>query len=208
MGTQITCPNPSCGTEFPLEAGFKDEDGKKYGRLMGTLQPTAARALDAYLSLFKPRKTKLSIRRTLVLSGEIVALWNSNTVKRDCVTHSTELSDWVQSMEQMLITKPPSLPLKNHSYLLEVVITTATRRKQAEGFQERAELDKQLARKESDLRAGRGVEPTGGSPSAEETDDERDEAQRNFERQMADLSGQFKASAAAHKNLRLSLDKP
>ncbi len=204
--TQITCPNPSCGTEFPLEAGFKDEDGKKYGRLMGTLQPTAARALDVYLSLFKPRKTKLSIRRTLVLSGEIVALWNTGKLTRDCTTHTTELSDWVQSMEQMTVTKPPSLPLKNHGYLLEVVITTASKRKEAEGYKERADLDKQLARKESDLRAGRAVEPTGGSPGIEETDAERDQAQRNFERQMAELSGNFQASTAKLKRLALILE--
>lgn len=203
MSTQITCPNPSCGTEFPLEAGFKDEDGKKYGRLMGTLQPTTARALDAYLGLFKPRKTKLSIRRTFVLSNELVTLWNTGQLTRDSTTHTTEISDFVQSMEQMCISKPPSLPLKNHGYLLEVVITTAAKRKEADGFRERAELDKQLARKESDLRTGRGVEPTGGSPGQEETDAERDEAQRNFERQMAELSGNFQASTAKPKRLAL-----
>lgn len=126
-----------CRGETPLSAGFADEDGKALAELYGQLSPDCARALDQYLRLFKPRKTRLSNARELKLAREITPFILHGSFKRAGESYQASEADWTAAMEKLAASPPIKLPLASHGYLVEVVISTLAERKN----KERAERD-------------------------------------------------------------------
>ena len=67
--TLATCP--SCAFQADIEAFFADDDGKRLAAVVADMPPECARAVLAYLRLFKPAKTGLRMARAVKLAGEV-----------------------------------------------------------------------------------------------------------------------------------------
>lgn len=132
---ELTCP--CCKTRFPLEAGFLEADGLELAALYGALDPETARAMDAYLMLFKPKKTCLSNKRALTLAAELLPFILNGRFKRGGESYAAAAADWAAAMDKLVAHPPSKLPLKTHGYLVEVVIGTLADRLN----KERAERD-------------------------------------------------------------------
>lgn len=120
---KITCP--SCGAEYPVEAGLLEDDGKRLAAILGEMEPLLARAALTYLRLFKPTKTALRVVRAIKILSELRELVREGTVCRDernGLHRPAPIGAWVAGIEQML-QRPEALrlPLSNHNYLRQVV---------------------------------------------------------------------------------------
>jgi hypothetical protein len=124
---RVTCP--SCGEDYPIEAGLLEADGKRLAAIMGEMEPALARAAISYLRLFKPPKTSLRTTRAIKLLQELQELVRAGTVSKDertGVHRPAPVAAWVAGIEQLL--KQPerlTLPLSNHNYLRHVVFGIA-----------------------------------------------------------------------------------
>ena len=120
---RLTCP--CCDTEFPIEAGFSEADGKRFAALVAELEPALGRAVLAYLRLFKPNKTALRLSRATRIVDELMMLVRAGTVCRDeraGMRRPADQTVWAAGIEQMLAAREGlSLPLDNHNYLRAVV---------------------------------------------------------------------------------------
>jgi hypothetical protein len=124
---RLNCP--CCGEQFPMEAGFQDDDGKRLAALFAGLEPKLGRAVLSYLRLFSPAKRSLRTSRAIRLVEELVALVESGVVSKDARTTDSRRCPpavWVAGIEQMLQAKERlQLPLENHNYLRAVVFGLA-----------------------------------------------------------------------------------
>lgn len=124
---QVCCP--CCNTEFPIEAGFAEADGKRLAAVLAALEPTVGRALIGYLRLFKPPKTALRMARAVKFASEVTALISTGDVCRDergGVRRQAIPALWAQGMEQMAAQRDRlTLPLDGHGYLRAVVFGLA-----------------------------------------------------------------------------------
>ena len=124
---QLTCP--CCDVEFPIEAGFADDDGKRLAAVMAEFEPALGRSVLRYLRLFKPAKTALRSARAAKLVRELAELVKAGTVCRDERTglrRPASAAVWSVGIEQMLASRATlTLPLENHNYLRAVVFGLA-----------------------------------------------------------------------------------
>lgn len=123
----VVCP--ACGTEFPIEAGLLEGDGKKLAAVLADMEPVLGRACIAYLRLFKPAKTALRMARAAKLAAELQALATAGSVCRDersNVQRAATPATWTAGIEQMLAQRAALvLPLDSHAYLRAVVFGIA-----------------------------------------------------------------------------------
>lgn len=130
---------PTCGEQFPFEAGFADADGKKLAALLAGLDPKLGRAVLNYLRLFSPAKRGLRTTKAIRLVEELLALVESGQVQRDA--RSTESKPatvrlWTAGIDQMVLGRERlQLPLENHNYLRAVVYGIAADPTQAQALQ-------------------------------------------------------------------------
>jgi hypothetical protein len=124
---QLCCP--TCGTEFPIEAGWAEADGKRLAALMAGFEPAVGKAAVQYMRLFKPAKTALRIPKATRLLEELAGLIATGRVCRDergGVERPAKPAHWAAGMEQMVERRSAlSLPLDNHNYLRAVVFGIA-----------------------------------------------------------------------------------
>lgn len=123
---RISCP--SCHTEFPIEAGLLEADGKRLAAMLAVMEPMLGRAVVAYLRLFKPPKTALRTARAVKLVAELEALVQPGTVcqdERGGIRRTATPALWAAGIDQMLASPPSGLPLANHSYLRKIVFGLA-----------------------------------------------------------------------------------
>lgn len=124
---KLTCP--SCGAEYPIEAGLLEDDGKRLAAVLGEMEPILARAAIAYLRLFKPTKTALRTVRAIKILHELLTLVRAGSVCRDergGIHRPAPTAAWVAGIDQML--QAPGrlqLPISNHNYLRQVVFGVA-----------------------------------------------------------------------------------
>lgn len=127
---------PSCSEQFPLEAGFADDDGKRLAALFVELEPRFGRAVLAYLRLFSPAKRSLRMTRAIRLIEDLLDLVKVGSVTRDARTNERKpatVAMWAAGIEQMLAQRERlQLPLENHNYLRAVVWGIATDPQQAQ----------------------------------------------------------------------------
>lgn len=120
---------PVCSTEFPVEAGWAEADGKRLGAVLAGFEPAVGRAAIGYLRLFKPAKTALRIAKATRLLEELAALIASGRVCRDergGVERPAKPAHWAAGMEQMVERRATlGLPLDSHNYLRAVVFGLA-----------------------------------------------------------------------------------
>lgn len=121
--TLATCPH--CAFQSDIEAFFADDEGKRLASVLADLPPECARAVLAYLRLFKPAKTGLRMARAVKLAGEVASLVGAGSVCKDergGVRRPATPAMWAQGIEQMLANRDRlSLPLESHGYLRAVV---------------------------------------------------------------------------------------
>ncbi len=121
--TLATCPH--CAFQSDIEAFFADDEGKRLASVLADLPPECARAVLAYLRLFKPAKTGLRMARAVKLAGEVASLVRAGSVCKDergGVRRPATPGMWAQGIEQMLANRDRlSLPLESHGYLRAVV---------------------------------------------------------------------------------------
>ena len=124
---QATCPH--CAWSGEIEAFFADDDGKRLAAVVAEMPPECARAVLAYLRLFKPAKTGLRMARAVKLAGEVAALVAAGSVCKDeraGVRRPASPAMWAQGIEQMLAQRDRlTLPLDTHGYLRAVVFGIA-----------------------------------------------------------------------------------
>lgn len=120
---------PTCSTEFPIEAGLIEADGKRLAAVMAALDPAVGRALIGYLRLFKPPKTGLRMARAAKLAKEVADLVSAGEVAKDertGVRRPATAAMWAAGMEQMAgLRDRLTLPLESHGYLRAVVFGLA-----------------------------------------------------------------------------------
>lgn len=123
MSIRITCP--SCGTDFPVEAGLIEGDAKRLAAVLAGMDPLLGRSTLQYLGLFKPPKTSLRLSRAVKLVAELADLADAGTVCRDersGVRRPATPALWAAGIEQMLVQRDRlELPLANHHYLRAIV---------------------------------------------------------------------------------------
>ena len=155
MSLRVTCP--SCGIDFPVEAGLIEGDAKRLAAVLAGMDPLLGRATLQYLHLFKPAKTSLRISRAIKVVAELADLADAGTVCRDeraGVRRPASPALWAAGIEQMLAQRERlELPLANHNYLRTIVYSLADA---ADAVTER--------QRESDQRNGRRSTGTGISP--------------------------------------------
>jgi hypothetical protein len=150
---KVTCP--CCNSDFPLEAGFSDADGKRLAALMVEFEPALGRAVVAYLRLFKPAKTSLRVSRAISIVSELLDLVRAGTVCRDernGLRRPAPISVWIAGIEQMLAQPGIETPLDGHNYLRKVVFALAD------------QVDAKAERTREDTRRPQGTARTGVSP--------------------------------------------
>lgn len=138
---------PCCHTEFPIEAGFIEADGKRLAAVFAAMEPVLGRAVLGYLRLFKPAKQGLRLARAVKIVQELVELIDAGRVcadERSGVWRAATPALWAAGIEQLLATPPTGLPLGGHGYLRKVVFTLAEKHE--------AEAERQA---EEDRRTGR-----------------------------------------------------
>ena len=110
---QLQCP--CCGEQFPHEAGFADEDGKRLAALLAGVEPKLGRAVLNYLRLFSPASRGLRTTKAIKLVEELVGLIESGQVQRDARTNDAKPAPprlWTAGIEQMIAQRERlSLPL-------------------------------------------------------------------------------------------------
>lgn len=150
---RVCCP--ACDTDFPIEAGFAEADGKRLAALLAAMDAALGRSMLGYLRLHKPARTQLRMAKAAKLAQEIAELVASGEVSRGGLCRPCTAATWVAGIEQMLSTKDKlRLPLSGHGYLLEVVFGLADK---ADAVAERT--------RETDLRQGRRSGPATAAPT-------------------------------------------
>lgn len=146
MSLRVNCP--SCGTDFPIEAGLIEGDAKRLAAVLAGMDPLLGRTTLQYLHLFKPAKTALRLSRAFKVVAELADLVDAGSVCRDERSgdrRPTNPALWAAGIEQMLVQRDRlELPLTNHNYLRKVVWGLAD---QADAAAER--------QRDVDLRQGR-----------------------------------------------------
>ncbi len=120
---RVQCP--CCGEQFPLEAGFLDDEGKRLAAQFADIEPRLGRAVLGYLRLFSPAKRGLRTTRAIKLVEELMALVKTGSVTRDARTAESKSATpamWAAGIDQMLAQRERlTLPLDTHHYLRAVV---------------------------------------------------------------------------------------
>lgn len=162
---RIQCP--CCGEQYPLEAGFADDEGKRLAAQFAEMEPKLGRAVLAYLRLFSPARRGLRTSRAIRLVEDLLALVRAGNVTRDARTTDTKPASpamWAAGIEQMLAQRERlSLPLDNHHYLRAVVYGIASDPQQVQqiapvrtrpGITIQQEHQEQIGRIRSDMLLG------------------------------------------------------
>ena len=138
----IKCP--SCGAVASLDLLIAAEDGAtEVVQYVGELEPKTYRLVMQYLTLFRPRKTKLSWARVASLLAELVPMIKAAEFSRGGIKFNAPLPYWEAGIEEMLSRRDRfTSPLKNHGYLLEVMMSIDVK---AKGVAEKAEPSKKPA---------------------------------------------------------------
>ncbi|HFT1083111.1 TPA: hypothetical protein ACH26M_001890 [Serratia marcescens] len=108
---------PVCHSDLHLDAILEDDAGRELLTLLTKLPGGAAKAMVAYIGLFRPEKSNLSHSRAVKLINEVLAQHQPGRV----LTHA--LSETVERIRAKRI-KGDKKPLSGHSYLREVYRTS------------------------------------------------------------------------------------
>lgn len=112
---------PVCHTNLHLDALIQDQAGKELLADVSNMPDFVARPLLAYLSLFRPAKSDLSLSRTLRLMREVTDEYRADHLL------ASALIECVQKLREKRQLHNDTKPLANHNYLKQVYKTLAVR---------------------------------------------------------------------------------
>lgn len=112
---------PVCHTNLHLDALIQDQSGKELLGEVASLPDFVARPMLAYLSLFRPAKSDLSLSRTLRLLREVTEEYKADHVL------ASALVECVGKLREKRAQYNDTKPLANHNYLKQVYKTIAVR---------------------------------------------------------------------------------
>ncbi|ELB2040604.1 hypothetical protein QNZ60_000560 [Vibrio parahaemolyticus] len=112
---------PVCHSNLHMDALIQDQAGKELLADIANMPDFVARPMLAYLSLFRPAKSDLSLSRTLRLMREV-----TDEYKTDHVLASA-LVECVGKLREKRAQYNDTKPLANHNYLKQVYKTIAVR---------------------------------------------------------------------------------
>ena len=108
---------PVCHSDLHLDAILEDDAGRALLAVLTKLPGGAAKAMVAYIGLFRPEKSNLSNSRAVKLVNEVLEQHQPGRV----LTHA--LSETVERIRAKR-NNGDKKPLSNHSYLREVYRTS------------------------------------------------------------------------------------
>lgn len=119
---------PACNASFALEAALAVDAGRS--ALMKALAMPAplARALAAYLGMFRAAGRALNFDRAEKILSDLQPMLESQTVTRNNSMRAAPLAVWQAGFDRMIEHRDAGkldLPLKSHGYLLEIVFSLA-----------------------------------------------------------------------------------
>lgn len=112
---------PICHHNLHLDALIQDQAGKELMADIANMPDFVARPLLAYLSLFRPAKSDLSLSRTLRLMREVTDEYRADHLL------ASALIECVQKLREKRVQYQDAKPLANHNYLKQVYKTLAVR---------------------------------------------------------------------------------
>ncbi|MBE3911545.1 hypothetical protein HJ155_03925 [Vibrio parahaemolyticus] len=112
---------PVCHANLHLDALIQDQSGKELLGEVASLPDFVARPMLAYLSLFRPAKSDLSLSRTLRLLREVTEEYKADHVL------ASALVECVGKLREKRAQYNDTKPLANHNYLKQVYKTIAVR---------------------------------------------------------------------------------
>lgn len=113
---KLSCP--ACHTTFHLEAALEDEAGREFARLLLQQPPALARALLAYIGLWRPKTRAVSYERALRIACEVLAL------EPDARRLAQGVSETVEALRRKRDAGDVR-PLTGHRYLQQVLASVA-----------------------------------------------------------------------------------
>ncbi len=112
---------PVCHHNLHLDALIQDQAGKELLADVANLPDFVSRPLLAYLSLFRPAKSDLSLSRTLRLMREVTDEYRADHLL------ASALVECVSKLREKRAKHNDDKPLANHNYLKSVYKTVAVR---------------------------------------------------------------------------------
>ena len=145
----LSCP--ACGATYPAEAAVADADARAaFAKALALRLP--ADLVISYLGLFRPARKALAWKKATRLLAELAELAESGVVRRRGREWQLAPGMLEEALRATVEAKPGlTLPLKDSSYLLEVLARISNR---AEGEAERAAEDER--RRAAKARGGGG----------------------------------------------------
>lgn len=121
---KIVCPN--CGVFGSLELFLQDAAARdSVAWAMGMPAPLN-KQLMTYLGLFRPEKRSLTWDRVERILGELQSMIDAGTVVRKGRQWPVPVTVWQEALVDMITRREHiTRPLKNHNYLLEIVVGLA-----------------------------------------------------------------------------------
>lgn len=158
----LTIACPACGFCGGIEVFAADADARKFAQLMGQVPVPIADLVLKYLSLFAPKKHKLTFTRARARLEPLVPAITAGRItfaKRDW---SAPLAVWEQALQTMIEQRPQlQLPLATHNYLYKIIVSIADKAEAA--------AENKL---EADRRGGITREEFQASPGVQQHDDQ------------------------------------
>lgn len=118
----IKCP--CCGAQNSLDVIVSDRAAADAIALALRLPGGVGYSLLSYLSLHRPAKSALSMRRVAALLGELQPAIEAGRIERNGQLFDAPLAAWVWAIEQMISMRDAgrlTTPLKSHGYLFETI---------------------------------------------------------------------------------------
>jgi hypothetical protein len=121
---------PACGSSWSLDAVVA-HDGAREAVLIALQMPAPiGKQLIQYVALFRPPKRDLSLDRLADLLGELLAMITQAQVTFDGRVWPAPQEVWPYALKEMLdqhAKQALSTPMKNHNYLLKIIVDKANK---------------------------------------------------------------------------------
>lgn len=141
--SEITCP--FCGSEFDIALGLASAaDHEAFDELVRVGLPAGAH-VARYLTLFKPRKQRLTLEKKQKLLKQLLPDLHAQRIKHKGQEWPAPLAAWsdaIDRMQQAFLANTLEVPLTSHGYLYAVIAGLAE--KSAAAAEAEREHDRRL----------------------------------------------------------------
>ncbi len=145
---------PACGSRNSLDVLLNDDDATK-AVLAAMRFSTVGKLMIRYLTLFRPEKSGLTMKRLAKLLEELQPMIDAQRIKFDGVDYHAPLLVWEIALEKVIQQRDAGklqTPMDNHNYPFKVIVTEISKREadrvargEAKKQQEQQAGEKQLA---------------------------------------------------------------